>query len=121
MEAMDKLGEIYSAAGSYAAAEPYFAKALEIKRRQFGSDNLEVANHASRLALLYYCEGKYTAAEPLYLEALQIRKENLGPDDPAVLQTVQFYAALLRQEGRKNEARQFEALTSSRAIGPVSF
>ena len=59
--------------------------------------------------MLYYAESKYEAAEPLYKQALAIRENNLGKDDPTVMQTKQFYAALLRQEGRKSEAQKMEA------------
>jgi hypothetical protein len=50
---------------------------------------------------------------------LQIREQNLGAKDPVVLQTQQFYAALLRQEGRKEEAQRIEAQSSrNEAIRP---
>ena len=105
---LENLGEIYSSQGNYTEAEPLLSRVLEIKERKLGPDYLEVANSVSRLALLYYCETKYNAAEPLYKRALQIRKKNLGPRDPIVLQTMEFYAALLRQEGRKAEAQEIE-------------
>ena len=106
---LGNLGEIYSAQGDYAGAEPFFLKVLESKEREFGPNSLQVAGSASRLALLYYCESKYEAAEPLYKQALQNRQLNLGAKDPVVLQTMQVYAALLRQEGRKDEAQKVEA------------
>jgi tetratricopeptide (TPR) repeat protein len=110
------LGEIYSSQGNYLEAEPLLTKVLEIKERKLGQDHLEVANSANRLALLYYCEANYTAAEPLYRQALQIREKNLGATDPATKQTLEFYAALLRQEGRKAEARQMEAKTVESSV-----
>jgi tetratricopeptide (TPR) repeat protein len=70
----------------------------------------------NNLALLYYCEAKYDAAEPLYKRALEIREKNLGAGDPAVQQTEQFYAALLRQVGRKDEARKLEAKASASGV-----
>ena len=67
----------------------------------------------SNLALLYNCEGKYSEAEPLYRRLIQIREQNLGPQDQSVVQTREIYAAMLRQEGRKEEARKIENGTTS--------
>jgi tetratricopeptide (TPR) repeat protein len=103
------LGEIYRASGKYAEAEPLFERALKATERKLEPDHLEVAASLNNLALLYYCESKYDAAEPLYKRALEIRVKNLGPNDPAVHQTMQYYAALLRQQGRQTEARSLEA------------
>ena len=76
----------------------------------------DLAASLNNLALLYYCEAKYDAAEPLYKRALEIREKNLGTDDPAVQQTQQFYAALLRQVGRKAEAQKLEAQASGGGV-----
>jgi tetratricopeptide (TPR) repeat protein len=70
-----------------------------------------VSASASNLALIYNFEGKYSEAEPLYKQAIQIREKNLGPEDPGVVQTQEIYAAMLRQEGRKDEARKIESET----------
>jgi tetratricopeptide (TPR) repeat protein len=86
------------------------------RKESWGPDHLDVATNLNNLALLYYCEAKYAEAEPLYKRALEIRETNLGPDDPAVLQTMQFYAALLRQQGRKTEAHAVDAQTAFKGI-----
>ena len=114
MEAMGRLGEIYSAEGNYAAAEPYFAKSLEIKRHQFGAHSLEVepAPAASRCSTI--ARDSTALRNPFTWKLCKFASRIWAANDPAVLQTVQFYAALLRQEGRKNEARKLEALSSSR-------
>jgi tetratricopeptide (TPR) repeat protein len=90
---------------------------LQAKERNFGPNSLEVASSAGRLALLYYCEGKYDSAEPLYKKAVRIRELNLGAKDPIVLQTLQYYAALLRQEGRKEEAQKVESRSARSEVG----
>jgi len=109
LAAQAALAEIYRAEGKYAEAEPLLEQALKATEQREGPDHLNVAASLNNLALLYYCETKYAAAEPLYKRALQIREKNLGRGDPAVLQTMQFYAALLRQEGRTTEADKLEA------------
>ena len=39
-----------------------------------------------------------------------------GSTDPVVLQTIQFYAGVLRQEGRKAEAAEIEARAAASSI-----
>ena len=76
-----------------------------------GANDLVLAESVANLALLYNCEGKYVESEPLYAKAAQIREANLGPQDPQVLQTLEIYASMLRQEGKKDEARKIETRT----------
>jgi hypothetical protein len=63
----------------------------------------------SSLALLYNCEGNFTEAEPFYKRAMDIRERNLGLDHPDVLQSRQVYAELLRQHGRKEQAKKVDS------------
>ncbi len=63
----------------------------------------------NNLAVLYYDQGKYAEAEPLLKRALAIREKALGPEHPHVAQSLENYAALLRQTARANEAERMEA------------
>ncbi len=60
-------------------------------------------------ALLYQAQGHYAKAEPLYQRSLAIREKALGPEHPAVAQSLENYAALLRQIARADEAESMEA------------
>jgi tetratricopeptide (TPR) repeat protein len=117
--AQSTLGNLYRAEGKYTQAEPLLAQALETTELKLGQDQLKVASSLNSLALLYYCESNYDAAEPLYRRALEIRVQALGADDPVVLQTMQIYAAVLRQEGRKAEALKMEELADAMAIAKL--
>jgi hypothetical protein len=45
------------------------------------------------------------------MKAAHIREANLGPQDPQVLQILEIYSSMLRQEGKKDEARKIESRT----------
>ncbi len=68
-----------------------------------------MATSLNNLALLYEAQGKYAEAEPLYGRALAILEKTLGPDHPNVAQSLENYAALLREINRKTEAAELEA------------
>ena len=68
-----------------------------------------MATDLNNLAELYRAQGRYAEAEPLYQRSLAIRKKALGPEHPYVAQTLENYAALLRQTERADEAERVEA------------
>ncbi len=68
-----------------------------------------MATSLKNLALLYQTQGKYAKAEPLYQRAPAIREKALGPEHPDVAQSLENYAALLRQTARVDEAERMEA------------
>ncbi len=53
--------------------------------------------------------GSFAHADPLYMRSLVIAEETLGPDHPRVAQTLENYAALLRETGRGAAATNMEA------------
>ncbi len=61
------------------------------------------------LAVHYPPHGRYAEAEPLHQRALAIREKALGPEHPHVAQSLENYAALLRQTARADEAERMEA------------
>ncbi len=61
------------------------------------------------LAGLYQAQGRYAEAEPLFQRSLAIREKALGPEHPHVAQSLENYAALLRQTARADEAERMEA------------
>ncbi len=68
-----------------------------------------MATSLNNLAGLYEAQGHYAQAEPLYQRALAIVEKALGPEHPDVAQSLENYAALLRQTARADEAERMEA------------
>ena len=58
---------------------------------------------------LYRAQGNYAEAAPLYRRSLAILEKALGPEHPNVAQSLENYAALLRETGRADEAAAMEA------------
>ena len=67
--------------GRYAEATPS-AKALEIRRRVLGEDNLDTAATYDNLAINLNSQGRYSEAAPLYARVLEVRRRKLGEDHP---------------------------------------
>jgi len=66
------------------------------------------------LASLYRAQSRFAQAEPLYQWALTLQRKALGPDHPEVADSLEEYAALLKQINREPEAAEMEA--QARAI-----
>ena len=62
----------------------------------------------NKLAELYKTQGHYAQAEPLYQRSLAIKEKTLGPEHSGVAQSLENYAALLRQTARSEEAERLE-------------
>ena len=66
------------------------------------------------LASLYRAQSRFAQAEPLHQWALTLQRKALGPDHPEVAESLEEYAALLKQTNREAEAAGLEA--QARAI-----
>ncbi len=74
---------------------------------------MEILNGRETTIFLYDNQSKYAEAEPLYQRSLAIREKALGPEHPDVAQSLESYAALLRQTARADEAARMEARTKA--------
>ncbi len=66
------------------------------------------------LANLRRDEGKWTEAEALYQHALEIRQRVFGSESGQVMETLGDYAAMLRAQGRDDEAARLEERLASK-------
>ena len=70
--------------GRYAEARPFLARALEIREKISGPDDLTVASLLGQLAASYSNTGDYANAGPPRHRQLMITEKALGRDHPAV-------------------------------------
>ena len=86
--------------GNYAEATKAAEKALEVARKSFGLDHLNVTTPQNNLASLYRLQGKYDEAELLEKRNLVIREKALGADHPDVATTLNNLALLYQSRGK---------------------
>jgi tetratricopeptide (TPR) repeat protein len=103
-EYLKKWGEAAYDSGDYANAASPLERALEIKKKILGKDDVQVADCLNMLAMLYNDLGKCRDAERMLRHALRILKKNLGPDHPNVAATLNNLALLYGGQCKYKEA-----------------
>lgn len=102
------LAELYVVLRRTQEAESVLRRALEIRSSLGGDDDADSATLTNMLASVHRNNKDYAQAEPLYLRAIAIQEKVLGPAHADLAPTLQAYALLLRETGRKDQAKQFE-------------
>jgi tetratricopeptide (TPR) repeat protein len=100
------IGSIHYAKGDYAAAETFFARAVEMRESVLGPDHPEVATPLSNLGVVYTLQGKRDQAEAAYRRAAEISERALGPDHFEVASALSNLGNLEYERGRYEEALQ---------------
>lgn len=85
--------------------EPFYVKALAIRKDLYGEENLDVADSLHNLGWLKDDQGKYAEAEPLCLQALEIRRHKLGEQSSIVAESLQRLGHLKIAQGKYAEAK----------------
>jgi hypothetical protein len=78
-----------------------YLRALRIKEKIFGKQNIEVAMTSNNLAVLYKSQGKYREAERLYRRALSIFEKRLAPKHPNLIACRDNYNSLVKEMNRR--------------------
>lgn len=108
------LGDAYRLMKSYSEAEGPLRRCADIREKDGGMQNPELASAQHSLALVLQGQGKLSQAEARYKLAEKIRETTLGITSPLLAQTLEDHASLLRQMGRDKEAEKL--ITMSGAI-----
>jgi len=120
-ELMDTMAHVYSSLGLYDDASELFEKALAIRRRVLGDDDVQVAETLYGLAGARRLLGDDDDAERLLNEALAIQRKHHEEDDPQYLKGLNNLAILYedRKEYDRAEHLHREILaTKRRVLGP---
>ena len=98
------LGEVYQELGEYKSAEKMLRRALELREKMPGGDNLAVAQSLSDLSPALWNQGMLSEAETLQRRALAIRRKLLGESNLAVAESLQDLGCILCAETKLAEA-----------------
>ena len=109
LAAMFALAEVYLYEDKIAAAQPLFAKVLEIQRRVLGEEHPETLTSMNSLAAAYSRGGKYAQAEALQAKVLEIRRRVLGEEHPDTLISMNSLAVTYSRGGKYAQAEALQA------------
>ncbi len=98
------LAELYRMQGDPDAAEPVYARALEVARQSFRPDHPRIGTVLSQSAVNFADKGSYAAAEALLREAAAIKAKEWGPDASDLAHTYQELGLVLSRLDRAPEA-----------------
>lgn len=117
------LGDVYRDLGVYAETKKNYEKALEGRRRVYGSKHLDVAESLNDLGLISYDLRNMDETETYYREALAIRQQLLEEDHIDVLKSLNNVATTLFFKGEADEAEALfrEVLARSPELTEESF
>jgi CHAT domain-containing protein/Tfp pilus assembly protein PilF len=90
----------------FAEARVPLERALEIREKVLGPDDLLVAETLGALASAFEAAGDYASAEPLRLRALRIMEKALGPEHPRVARALTALGAFYREVGDELKAEE---------------
>jgi serine/threonine protein kinase/Tfp pilus assembly protein PilF len=102
--AKNAIGELYRRLGSYDEADSLLTSSLEIRKKLFGHDHLEIAESLFNLASLFHDRSEHNRAETMYHSALEMRRRLLGPEHPDVALSINTLARLYRSKGDLDKA-----------------
>ncbi len=121
-ELRNVIGGLYGELGYPGEGEKMVRQALEIHRREFGSESLEAAASLDLLGGQLMGQSKRPAGAQAYSEALAIRHRLLGAEHPDTAASLSNLGAAYGEEGKVKEAEAMarEALRISRQLGDNS-
>jgi len=100
------VGSVLVSQERYAEAEPLFQRALEIREKAFGHDNVSTAGAETNLAWLYSEEGKISDAAPLYAHTLAVYEKLYGSEHRFITGALENVAFIRFAEGKTDECDQ---------------
>lgn len=92
--------------GRLRETETLYDKAVTIREKILGPNDLDVATSLHNRAWLYLDQGKYAEAEPLFLRALEIRRSLLGPNHESVANSFRKLGHVYQELGRFTDAER---------------
>jgi tetratricopeptide (TPR) repeat protein len=106
---LNNLAAIYHEEGKYTMAEPLYKRALDIREKLYGGKHADIALNHHNLALLYSARRMYPVAEKHYKLALAMKEELYGAESTELLNTLAYYAQLMKVQNRPVDRQLIES------------
>ena len=100
------LGLLYNSMGRYSAAFEFTTQALELRKKNFGTDSKDYAASLNNLAVLNKDLGNYNEAEKQITEAIEINRDVAGAEDIAYAISLNNRGVLYQVLGRYEDAEK---------------
>ncbi len=100
----NRIGNFLHGRSQFAAAEPFYARALEIRERKLGEEHPDTLRSLNNLGVVLRVLKRYDEAEPIYIKTLELRKLILGAEHPETLSSLNNLGVLYRNTGRPEKA-----------------
>lgn len=110
---LNNLAAMYHEQGKYTMAEPLYLRALDIRNRVHGEKHADIALNHHNLAVLYSARRMYPLAEKHYKLAIELKEELFGKDAAELLNTLQYYAQLMKVQNRPVDRQLIEGRLKS--------
>jgi tetratricopeptide (TPR) repeat protein len=107
------LGDSLRTMKNFIDAEEPLRRCADIREKDGGIDNLELADALHSLALTYSGEHKFAMAETRFRLVEKIQENKLGLTSPLLARTMDDHAALLRAMGLSKDAERLEMLSAA--------
>lgn len=105
--ALNNLAFLHATLGQYDEAEELFKRALALREKNAGPNDLQVAKTLDTLSQMYVNQSRLGEAEPLMRRALAIAEKTLPGTDPYVSKLVNDLAVVVEQQGKYLESEGY--------------
>lgn len=101
------LATLYENKGYFDKAEEYYRKSIDVYRRFYNGDHIELAISISNIANLYTKMGRYEAAEEKLLESFEMRKRLFKDDHNHIAQSLNNLGVYYDITGQYEKAEKY--------------
>lgn len=111
---LNNLAAMYHEQGKFTMAEPLYKRSLAIREAVHGQEpHADIALNHHNLALLYSARKMYPLAEKHYKIALALKEDLYGKEAPELVNTLQYYAQLMKAQNRPVDRQLIEGRAKS--------
>jgi len=101
------LGRAYQISGEYETALKFYTKDMNITKKLYGEEHLNLVTTYNNLGSVYKSLGKYETAREFHIKAMNINKKVYGEEHPDLAKTYGNLGSVYELLGKYETAREF--------------